>query len=254
MSASLPSQQCIMFDLDGTLSPSKSVMSASMAARFTALLEKRTLAVISGGTMEQFKTQFLSAIDTPRARLENLFLLPTSGAAMYRWDGSAWQAVYQELLSPAEGEKVRKEIEKAVALSGIEVPKTLYGEPLENRGSQITFSWFGQHAPIEVKQPWDPNYEKRKLLVSLLTPGLPGFSIVIGGMTSIDITKSGIDKAYGIRKLADFLQIDTGDILYVGDAIFEGGNDYAAVTAGATTRPVSDPTETEALIASWLAT
>jgi len=54
----------------------------------------------------------------------------------------------------------------------------------------------------------------------------------LGGETSIDVTKPGIDKAYGIRKLRDILGIEINEMIFVGDTLFPGGNDYPAEEAG----------------------
>ena len=75
----------------------------------------------------------------------------------------------------------------------------------------------------------------------------------LGGTTSIDITKSGIDKAYGIRKLRDILAIPVGEMLYVGDALFPGGNDYPAEEAGALSIQVRDVHETKRVIETIIA-
>lgn len=247
----MPPQSCIMFDLDGTLAPSKGAISPRMAALVSDLMKERVVAVVSGGALPQFEEQFLSKLDASALPMERLLLLPTSGAALYRWE-NGWKEVYKELLSSEDQQRIRTAIAEAVAVVGLPEPQKLYGEQLENRGSQMTLSWFGQRAPIEVKRSWDPNYEKRKNIIAVLAPKLPDCSIGIGGMTSIDITKKGIDKAYGIDKTAELLGIGKDGILYVGDALFEGGNDYAAVTAGVATHQVSGPQDTEALIASWL--
>ena len=75
----------------------------------------------------------------------------------------------------------------------------------------------------------------------------------LGGTTSIDVTKPGIDKAYGIRKLRDTLGIAIEEMIFVGDALFPGGNDYPAREAGVVSIEVRDPNETkrkyEAIIA-----
>ena len=74
---------------------------------------------------------------------------------------------------------------------------------------------------------------------------IKGFSVNLGGTTSIDITKPGIDKAYGIRKLRDILGIAIEEMIFVGDAIFPGGNDYPAKQAGVVSIRVRDPEETK---------
>ena len=109
----------------------------------------------------------------------------------------------------------------------IEVEK-VWGKVIEDRGSQITFSALGQQAPLEEKNKWDPDYAKRKKIKAILDTIIPEFSVRMGGSTSIDVTKPGIDKAYGIRKLRDLLGISLKEMIFIGDALFVGGNDYPA--------------------------
>ena len=135
-------------------------------------------------------------------------------------------------------------LKKALAAAGFKVEKT-WGEDIEDRGSQITYSALGQQAPLEEKDKWDPDYAKRKKIKALLDTYIPEFSVRMGGATSIDITKPGIDKAYGIRKLRDLLGISLKEMIYIGDALFVGGNDYPAEEAGVASIPVRDPRETK---------
>jgi len=71
----------------------------------------------------------------------------------------------------------------------------------------VTFSALGQQAPLAEKEKWDPDFAKRKKITAILEKHIPEFSIRMGGATSIDVTKSGIDKAYGIGKLRDTLHL-----------------------------------------------
>lgn len=63
-----------------------------------------------------------------------------------------------------------------------------------------------------------------------------------------NITKPGIDKAYGMYKLRDVLNISVDEMLFIGDALFDGGNDYPAITTGAKCIQTKDPQETKHLI------
>ena len=69
----------------------------------------------------------------------------------------------------------------------------------------------------------------------------------MGGATSIDVTKPGIDKAYGVRKLRDVLGISLKEMIFIGDALFAGGNDYPAEQAGVVSIPVRVPTRRSGL-------
>ena len=126
-------------------------------------------------------------------------------------------------------------------------------EVIEDRGSQITFSALGQRAPLEEKKKWNPDFAKRKKMLAVLEPLIPEFSVRLGGATSVDITQHGIDKGYGIRKLHEVLHIEICEMLFVGDAVFPGGNDYPAQQAGALSIRVRDPHETKRVIETIMA-
>src|ERR1022692_3785588 len=181
------------------------------------------VAVISGGDWPQFEKQVVSKLPHDEC-LANLSLLPTCGTKFYQYSG-AWKRLYEEDFTPEEREKILSSLKKTLGVAGLKIEK-LWGEQIEDRGSQITFSALGQQAPLEEKDKWDPDYTKRKKIKAILDTFIPEFSVRIGGSTSIDITKPGIDKAYGIGKLRDLLGISLQEMIYIGDALFVGGNDY----------------------------
>jgi HAD superfamily hydrolase (TIGR01484 family) len=160
--------------------------------------------------------------------------------------------VYSEDLTADEQKKIEEALQKALDDSGIKVER-IWGEAIENRGSQITLSVLGQQAPLSAKESWDPDFAKRTKITAILAPLLPNFSIRMGGTTSIDVTKPGIDKAYGIGKLRDHLDISIKDMLFAGDAIFPGGNDYPAQEAGVDSILVRDINETARVIQTVIA-
>ncbi len=235
-------KKLIVYDLDGTLAESKSALDPEMSARLHDLLGIIKVAVISGGNWPQFEKQLLSNLPHDE-RLANLSLLPTCGTKFYQYSGD-WKKLYEEDFTPGQRAKILGSLQKAVGAAGFNVEKT-WGEAVEDRGSQITYSALGQQAPLEEKDKWDPDYAKRKNIKALLDTLIPEFSVRIGGATSIDITKPGIDKAYGIRKLRDLLGISLKEMIYIGDALFVGGNDYPAEEAGVVSIPIRDPRETK---------
>ncbi len=105
----------------------------------------------------------------------------------------------------------------------------------------------------EEKEKWDPDFAKRKKMKAALDQLLPEFSVRLGGTTSVDITKLGIDKAYGIRKLRDTLGIAIEEMIFIGDALFPGGNDYPAKAAGVLSIQVRDPNESKRVIEAIIA-
>ncbi len=245
------SKQLIIFDLDGTLAPSKSFIDAEMAELLTKLLARKKVAVMSGGGYPQFETQLLRALPHNSENFGNLYLMPTSGTRLFTWKGS-WVSQYAEHLSLKEKEKIMTSLNMALKQAGYEKPAKVYGDLIEDRGSQITFSALGQNAPLEAKKSWDPTRVKRDAIVNFLLSRIPEFDIRLGGTTSIDITKRGVNKGYGIRKLEEYLKIPLENMTFVGDALYRGGNDYPAKATGIDCIQVSGPEETKKLIASWL--
>lgn len=240
----------IVFDLDGTLALSKSALDDEMAQLLSRLLGVVKVAIISGGDFPQFETQVLARLPAS-SKLENLSILPTSGTKFFEHRGG-WRNLYSDDLSAADKQKIESALEQAVAQSGFQ-PKQSWGERIEDRGTQITYSALGQQAPLEAKSTWDPDFSKRKVIQTILAKTLPEFSVRLGGTTSIDVTRPGIDKAYGIRKLRDVLRIPIEQMLFVGDALFPGGNDYPAKEAGAESIAVRDPEETKRVIETIVA-
>ena len=240
----------IAFDLDGTLAPSKSPIDSEMATLLTRLLEVVNVAIISGGDFPQFQTQILAHLP-PGDLFHRLSILPTCGTKFFQYT-NGWQTLYSEDFSDAQKTTIIDALNKAVDASGFRAEKT-WGPAIEDRGSQITYSALGQQAPLDAKTAWDPDFAKRQKIKALLDPMLPAFTVRLGGTTSIDVTLPGIDKAYGIRKMRDILSIPIGAMLYVGDALFPGGNDYPARETGADCIAVRDPEETKRVIETLVA-
>src|SRR5580692_9389854 len=214
-------KKLVIFDLDGTLADSKSAIDAEMARLLDRLLGLVKVAVISGGDWRQFEGQVLAHLDHDE-RLQNLSLLPTCGTRFYRY-GTHWELLYAEDFTEAQRRKVFDSLQRAIAQEG--EGEKVWGEIIEDRGSQITYSGLGQLAPLEAKKKWDPDFAKRRKMTAILETLIPEFSVRVGGATSIDITQQGIDKGYGIHKLRDVLRIGIHEMLYIGDALFPGGND-----------------------------
>ena len=244
-------KQLVAFDLDGTLALSKQPLDPAMADALADLLGVADVAVISGGDWPQFDKQVASRLPA-RADRARLWLMPTTGTKLYTYRDGAWGPVYAELFSDDEKAKIIAAFDESLKATGF-VPERSWGERIEDRGSQITFSALGQQAPLDAKERWDPDHAKRKLIQADLRLRLPGLAINIGGTTSIDVTRAGVDKAYGLKRLSEESGIPLDAMLFVGDAIFPGGNDYPAKALGLDTVRVRDPDETLSVIATVVA-
>jgi HAD superfamily hydrolase (TIGR01484 family) len=221
-----------------------------MSALLHDLLGIVSVAVISGGDWPQFEKQLLSNLPHDE-RLTKLSLLPTCGTKFYRYAGE-WKKIYSEDFTPDEKTSVVDALHQAIETAGFKIDK-VWGEVIEDRGSQITYSALGQQAPLEAKKDWDPDFVKRKKLKALLDELIPNFSVRLGGTTSVDVTRPGIDKGYGIGKLRDTLGVSIREMLFIGDALFSGGNDYPAEQAGVASIQVRDPNETKRVIQAIVA-
>jgi phosphomannomutase len=243
-------KKLIVFDLDGTLAESKAALDKEMAIRLSALLTVAKVAVISGGDWPQFEKQVLANLPKGK-KLQNLSILPTCGTKFYEYK-SSWKQLYAENFTSAQKEKIIGSLNKAVDASGFKAKKT-WGDTIEDRGSQVTYSGLGQQAPLKEKEKWDPDFAKRDKIKKQLDKMIPEFAVNLGGTTSVDITKKGVDKKYGMYKLRDVLDVSIGEMIFIGDAIFPGGNDYPAKLSGAFSICVKGPHETKRVVEGIIA-
>lgn len=243
----------IAFDLDGTLAESKQRLSADMGELLSQLTHKMPVAVLSGGGWPQFEAQFLLALPDD-TKLEHLYLFPDNAAQCYIYRNARWSTYYNESFSDKESAHIFTCLEEALEETGFANPTyQIWGERIEDRGAEITFSALGQEAPLEIKHTWDPTKEKRRPLYELLLKKLPECSIGLNATTSIDITRKGVNKAFGVRKLAGLTELSVAEMLYVGDALDEGGNDSVVIETGIKTHQVFGPEETTKVIEEILA-
>lgn len=226
-------KKVLAFDLDDTLAIAKSPISDKMSETLAHVLENFDVCVISGGRFEQFKIQVIDRLHVAPHLLNKLHLMPTCGTQYYRYDElkGEWQLQYAENLTEDEKKQIIQVLEDSARELGLweENPA---GEIIEDRGSQITLSALGQQASAEDKYAWDPDGVKKIAIRNLAAASLPGFEVRTGGTTSIDVTREGIDKAYGMQKLIEAIDINKDDILFFGDKLAEGGNDYPVKAMG----------------------
>lgn len=228
----------VAFDLDDTLAASKSPLDPRMAAVLGELVARVEVCVISGGQFGQFDAQLIARLtDVPAGDLAHLHLMPTCGTQYYRYE-NGWTKVYSENLTDDEKTRALTVIEEQARRIGVWEKET-WGPVLEDRGSQITFSALGQSAPVDAKKLWDPTGSKKESLRAVVAPLLPDLEVRSGGSTSIDVTRKGIDKAYGMSKLAEITGIPIGDMLFVGDRLDPGGNDFPVLRLGIAAQSVT---------------
>jgi phosphomannomutase len=237
------------FDLDGTLAESKQPLSPAMGDLLGDLLAHMPVAVMSGAGFPQFERQFLPPIPD-QAHLDRLYIFPNNAARCFIFKNGSWQSEYDHAFTTIEKARIMQALKESLDECGLtEPPAQVWGERIEDRGAQISFSFLGQQAPVAAKQEWyDKRNDERKKLRDSLLKRLNDFSISMGGLTTIDITRKGLTKAYGIHELVKLTDISVSEMLYVGDALEEGGNDAVVLETGVQTEQVFGPDETISLI------
>jgi phosphomannomutase len=239
--------RAVLFDLDGTLAESKQAIGYTMGDRLSRLLKFVPVGIMSGGSFNQFDKQILTFLKL-NTELQNLYLFPVNAAQCFTHLGDAWKPSYDFSFSDEERSTIMTALHDVLEATGIVRDAPQFGERIEDRGAQITFSALGQEAPLEVKQGWDPDHTKRLVIVDMLRQKLSDFEISMGGATSIDITHQGITKAYGVEWLTQTLDIPVHDMLYIGDALFPGGNDAVVKPTGIKTQEVKTIQDTGRII------
>jgi HAD superfamily hydrolase (TIGR01484 family) len=224
-------KKLIAFDLDDTLAVTKSAIDSEMSTLLKQLMQEFKVCIISGGNYPQFQKQVIELLPTD-CELQNLHIMPTCGTKYYLYKNGNWEQQYNEKLPEDKKKEVIKILEEEAKAMGVWQTKT-WGPIIEDRDSQITYSALGQKAPAEEKYKWADKYQKeKKELRDKVASRIPELEVRLGGSTSLDITKPGIDKAYGMNKLMDDLDIQKSDILFVGDKLEENGNDFPVKAMG----------------------
>ncbi len=253
----LPHKKITSFDLDGTLTVSKSPITPEMAELIKELVKQKMVLVISGGWFKQFESQFLPFFhkdDSIMPFIHNLILLPCSGSQRYEYDQAKkeWQQTDKEPLDTGVKERAIKLLQGIIDSGLYEIPPNPIGSIIEDRDTQVTFTPNGQQAPIAIKKLWDPDRTKREKIKTAIAPQLPEVDILINGSSSIDILPKGFNKAVGIARFLDKIKLQKEDVVFIGDALFPGGNDYSVFEAGFETIAVQGPEETASIIETWL--
>jgi len=232
-------KQLFIFDLDGVLAESKQDVPESIAYRIRMLAADYYVAIISGCSWRQMRDQCMERLDTHEDHLGRMYYLPTSGSQMYDGFGSELfgdtlnlkdkcliMSVFEDVIMSADYDPIWLEMQE------------VYGYVEEDRGSQITFSLKGQEAPLEVKTAFMKEYDSLRHELAEEVQGEldridPGkFQVRVGGTTSIDITYSNRDKAFGAQQILDHLDLKKEEALFFGDMLQKGGNDYPVKKMG----------------------
>lgn len=214
-----------VFDLDGTLAESKQPIPEAIATMLVKLTSRNPVAILTGGTLNQILAQVINSLpaNTP--------------LGLYACSGTTYQQPNQppvtKALPLADRQAITMLLEGVIGDLGYWCTNPV-GDIIEDRVSQITYSALGQHAYPDLKKTWDADGKKRTHIIKHLEPYLGDYVAHLGGSTSIDITHKGHNKRAGIELIAEHYGVTTAQIVYIGDDLQQGGNDYPVTLTEAT--------------------
>jgi phosphomannomutase len=202
-----------IFDIDGTLTPSRLQMTEKFLEFFNGWSKQNPFYLVTGSDLNKTKEQVPDFI---LERTEAVFTC--CGNQMWR-DG---ELVYDNKFIPPKS--LIKYLEER--LENSKYPKRC-GNHIENRGSLLNFSIVGRDCSYEDRIDYfeyDNENRERKNIVKGINFGWSDLDAVIGGQISIDIYPKGNDKSQVLEHIEK--RHETGEIIFIGDRIEGGGNDY----------------------------
>jgi glycogen phosphorylase len=234
----------VAFDMDGTIADSKQPITKEMAELLHKLSLVSKVAIISGGSFTRFEDQVLRSLKPS----PNIILLPAEGSERFEYVHKKWTMTDKNPFPPELKEKVTSLLQKIIADPKYEGPPYPVGEYVEDRDTEIAFSGLGQNAPLSEKEKWDPDKTRRLKIKEVIEKEIPEVVAAVAGTTSIDILPRGFDKAKGLSLFLEKSGLKPEDMVFVGDAIIPGGNDYSVFAAGIKSIPVDGPADTMEII------
>lgn len=235
----------VFFDMDDTLTKSKTLMAPEHAPLFRSLCGKKDVIIVSGQDIDNIRRQIPTECDGL------YFVLTQNGNHALAKDGSVlWSRDFsneQKTLIYEFANELKKELHLEVKDEN---------DLIEDRGSQISYSLIGHHEDLQKKREFDPGAKKRIAILedhSSWVTKLRDASIEVaaGGTTCFDFMLLGCNKGSNVLRLTEREGWKKEDSLYVGDALEPGRNDETVIGV-IPTHAVKDPDETFGFIKSNL--
>lgn len=224
------------FDLDNTLTRSKSHVAPEHKPILRKLVERAGVVVVSGHPEKDIRTHLED--------VTGYYILAQNGNVAQKPDG---EILWKRKLSDEQVSAIHAFIEKARKHLAYKVRDE--NDIIEDRGAQVAFSLIGHHENQDIKDAFDPDHAKRKKMLEDMRDDVEllrdkyNVEILIAGTTNLDIIERGKNKGYNISEFIKALGWKKEDCIYVGDALFSGGNDETVVGI-IPTKPVKDYRET----------
>ena len=211
-----------IFDVDGTLTPSRLPMTKEFQKFFKQWIKKNKFYLVTGSDLPKLQEQ-MCFYDIEAEGIftccGNQFWLPNSSVPIQSAD-----LIYDNKF------KVPRKLNKLLGtiLSNSIYPHR-YGNHIEDRGSMVNFSIVGRDCNQEQREEyykWDKEKGERKIIAQAIKEKFPDLDAVIGGQISIDIYPKGMDKSQVLNVIEQERLVPPNEYIFIGDGIENGGNDY----------------------------
>lgn len=217
------------FDLDGTVTRSRSLIEKEMRQVLAQYLNnERTITIVSGAQTLQIQKQ-----------IDNLPCYYLGQNGNHAFHGADQKDIWRRLLSPEQ----KKEILDHVKSIPRDWPVQNENDLVEDRGCQISYSLIGHHEDVSKKEAFDSDFAKRRNLIQKYPFESKTVDVKIGGTTCFDYFERGKNKGYNVAEFISLMNWDKNQCIYLGDALFPGGNDET-VMGVIETFAVNNPTDT----------
>ncbi len=222
------SKKLIAFGLNGTLSVSREPVPEQMTKLIVRLAATYDICIITGETFSQCEQRLLARLRMNARAKQRVHILSTYGTCYHKYDSTQrkWIRCYAEDLTSDQKRHIVGVIIACAKELGLWSPRP-YGASIDDRYSQITYSALGQDAPIQKKYLWAERHgAARKVLRRRVAARLAGYEVRLGGTTSLDVMRSGVNKLYGMKLFLGHSRLRAKDIIYISSRLGRGDSDY----------------------------
>ena len=211
-----------IFDVDGTLTPSRQKMTKEFKEFFEKWSSKNTFYLVTGSDLPKLQEQ----MDGMEIHADGIFTC--CGNQYWQPDPAVHpkhcDLVYENKFKVPQ--TLLTYLGFQTKISDTPVKSTNHRE---DRGAMINFSTVGRDCTLEERQKyfkWDNQVGERKKIAEEVMRGWPELDAVIGGQISIDIYPKGMDKSQILDIIKQERLVKSSEYIFIGDRTMEGGNDY----------------------------
>jgi phosphomannomutase len=209
-----------LFDVDGTLTKPTQKMDTGFTASFLSWMNGKRVFLAAGSNIEKIQGQLPFSV---LGRLDGIFCC---------MGNEFWQnnkLIYQnEFDVPFRLKEMLTSFQMYTSFP-IKVKEGGRGKIFEHRAGMLNFTTIGRNAGIEERNKyykWDEKHGERKRIAFEVEDQFPDLEARLGGQISIDIQPKGNNKSQASQWVRKNIG---GEIIFVGDKCFKGGNDYDIV-------------------------